>query len=749
MVVTGSFSGTPVAPRIKKIGRRAGARYRKKMRWQNRVFQAWLLVLLGCLCQCKQPLPSAAKTRTSIDLLAMIPAQVPGVLWAPDFEKGLAGVVDFASVILEPNAFSMFDAFRASTGVDMRTAHGWDTAGVDTNEGLALLVGGMAAPTLVVRTRDSVRLDKFINLYAMTRSETDGHAIGDVHGTTVHSYRGVHWSHVGAYTWLTLGRDGRVAMHTMLQHIRREDDVVAPDHPMTADGNFAQDMNQVQAANWMGWRGGTVGTFGPWALALDVGKKGVFSQLYVGGDANTVSSGMTGLDALVQRFSEHDLMFLATQHVDIDDMVAPEPATPAPKRGRAGARAPAATAAAIDANKRAPSTEAIEQAFTELTGLHWRTDIAPDIRGVTMGLGLATSETPALSKVNISITVDVADASKAAGWMVRATQTMAQQNVVFRPTVETLGGVSFTSYRSEYAVGPGLAAQGNDWRLVPRLAVVGKTIVLAVGPDAFDDQLHALLDPAAALHPLVSGDAQAARVARAQNFAALRLGRIGSLLAKWAAAGSKVATVDANTLLMVAQAWQHMGDVTETSTQVARGRVIEMNCGFAAAAAAAAGPNGQAAQPVPVPESQRVENPVLAMLPQDPEPEKYWLHTSVGRAASFVSNVHFNERIFLSQTDSVRVCRHTCWENPRCLGFFEQTKACPEPRRNDHKGDPTRTRGRGCVRLCGFYTEGQNPTHGTLTAGPTGSVWLKSDTFGKGVTPDKWFGNKAQRAAGP
>ncbi len=523
-----------VASQIKKLGPRPAARYRRAMRWQNRVVLAGMLALLVCVCQCKRPPPAAPAPRTVGNLLATLPAQAQGVLWAPNFDKGLTGLTGFASALLDPNAWAVVDSFKASTGVDMRTAQGWNTAGVDTTEGLALLAGGLAPPTVVVKTRDTVRLDKFINLYAETRAETDGHAIGDVHGTTVHSYRGLHWSHVGGYTWITVGRDGRVAMVRMLQHVRREEGVVAPDHPLTADGNFAHDMKQVRAAVWMGWRGAHVGIFGPWALGLELSNKGLSSQLFVGSDTHGLPGidppPTAGIDPLMRRFGEHDLMFFAGQHFDLEDIMPPPDAAPSPAKGRAALLDPTAvTTEATNPNKPATASPAVERAFTKLTGLNWHTDIAPDIRGITMGLGLAGAEALALNKLDLSATFDVADASRAAGWLARAAQTMAQQNIVFRPAVQTVGQTSFTVYRSEHTLGEGLVGQGNDMRLAMRFAVLGKTVVVAVGPNAFDDQVHALLGPAAVPHPLVAKQGQAPQLAHAQHFFAVRLGRIGDV----------------------------------------------------------------------------------------------------------------------------------------------------------------------------------------------------------------------------
>ena len=259
------------------------------MRWHNRVIEAGLLALWLHLCQCQSPPPPPSpEPRSNSDLLVTVPAQVQGIVWAPDFDKGLSSATAFAAAVLEPNALAMFDAFQGSTGADLRSAQGWRTAGVDTAEGLALLIDGWASPTLVVRTGDTVRLDKFINLYAESRSQSDGHAIGAAHGTTVHSYRDVHWAHVGAYTWLTMGRDGRSAMVRMLQHMQRDNDAVAPDHPLGADNKFLLDMKQVKAAAWMGWRGARLGALGPWALGLEMSKAGWSSQLFVARDANTV-----------------------------------------------------------------------------------------------------------------------------------------------------------------------------------------------------------------------------------------------------------------------------------------------------------------------------------------------------------------------------------------------------------------------------------------------------------------------------
>ena len=106
-----------------------------------------------------------------------------------------------------------------------------------------------------------------------------------------------------------------------------------------------------------------------------------------------------------------------------------------------------------------------------------------------------------------------------------------------------------------------------------------------------------------------------------------------------------------------------------------------------------------------------------------------WHHTPSGRSASFVAGVAYSQQEYLSNRHTLSLCRRACWQNPACLGFFEQTHACPEPAANDLKTNPNETPNHGCYRICGFYDKGDHPLTGRLAAGPEGSVWLKADAI--------------------
>ena len=317
-----------------------------------------------------------------------------------------------------------------------------------------------------------------------------------------------------------------------------------------------------------------------------------------------------------------------------------------------------------DANQR-PGETAAEHAFSKLTGLNWRTSIAPNILGATFGLGLVGTDDAATHTPDISLTIDVADASQAAGWLVLATQTLARQNIVFRPVVQTFGSTAFTVYQSEQEMKASLTGQGNDLHLALRLAVVGKTIVLATGPSAFDGQVRALLQPTIDLHPLLSQEGMQVRLQGAKQYSVWRLGLIGAALTQGLGNDVKPLNVDsADWLPPLAKIGQRIGDITETSTPTPRGWLMETTCDLTTLPLAAVEPKPEATQ------ESATASPTPATSPAEARHEQFWLHSPVGRSASFVRNIRYSKRIYLSQPDAVNDCRARVLGQSTLLGFF-------------------------------------------------------------------------------
>ena len=136
---------------------------------------------------------------------------------------------------------------------------------------------------------------------------------------------------------------------------------------------------------------------------------------------------------------------------------------------------------------------------------------------------------------------------------------------------------------------------------------------------------------------------------------------------------------------------------------------------------------------------------------KDRDKDKNWLHSSGAYPPSFVTQVQYSQREFVSVQDSIKHCREFCWKNPNCAGFFEQTHLCPNAAANDGLTNPNVSPGEGCYRICGFYDRGDNPLWGRTVAGPVGSVWIKAETFrADGVqTPQSFFDGPFSVSAGP
>ena len=155
--------------------------------------------------------------------------------------------------------------------------------------------------------------------------------------------------------------------------------------------------------------------------------------------------------------------------------------------------------------------------------------------------------------------------------------------------------------------------------------------------------------------------------------------------------------------------------------------------------------------PAPPPPPGYNGPPALVGFPTrvDAPKHRHWLHNETNTAQSFIAEAKYSQREYISDSAYLSKCRAVCWNNPRCLGFFEQTHLCPQPGANDHRSNPNHDEGRGCYRICGFYDQGESPLSLAMVQGPSGSVWFKEDAFGKGGDAGLFFGMPPMRAPAP